>query len=461
MAYLSPSLSNSHYMHDSDVSSTSSPSPSLESCSLDPASSTAASGTDDVFRAVVRCRKSWKTLKGGKVVWPLHLEAALLEGLSLYQPDNSRETLLLGRFPMRNRFISDHIFKTTGETRTAKQVGSRLQQLRDTCGGGKKCMNDLLKSWFPKLTRCSVQKLLSPVLNSGTPISNRSHYSLRRSGSRSTMGSSSVPTSPISQELELLSSPNVMFIDLVPEGGPSSPVARKYSSDIDVTNVLDSVVSSSGPRRIKDIKPSLAFKSSFDSSIAAQSMFTIYYLDGTYDEDQSFLTPMMDQPAPEGATVYTCDLVPSYWHMICDNPTAFTIDHHIIREPSTSFDAPTTLFSATYKFRYVPEKDYSSPASSFSTLSSDISAFQEADTTNYRQYNHGFSTANIPEMSPSYDSKSWDCFNDLPVGQRGYTSLPNTPNCWDDYGPSSVRSCSSSSSPTTSNFPSQSQFYPL
>ncbi|KAJ3757188.1 hypothetical protein EV360DRAFT_46549, partial [Lentinula raphanica] len=59
-------------------------------------------------------------------------------GLSLYQPDNSRETLLLGRFPMRNRFISDHILKTTGEVRTAKQVGSRLQQLRDTCGGGRK-----------------------------------------------------------------------------------------------------------------------------------------------------------------------------------------------------------------------------------------------------------------------------------------------------------------------------------
>ncbi|KAJ3996201.1 hypothetical protein F5050DRAFT_161803 [Lentinula boryana] len=445
MAYLSPSLSNSHYMHDSDVSSTSSPSPSLESCSLDPLSSTAASGTDDVFRAVVRCRKSWKTLKGGKVVWPLHLEAALLEGLSLYQPDNSRETLLLGRFPMRNRFIAEHILKRTGETRTAKQVGSRLQQLRDTCGGGKK-----------------LQKLLSPVLNSGTPISNRSHYSLRRSGSRSTMESSSVPTSPISQESDCLSSPNVMFIDLVPEGGPSSPVARKYSSDIDVTNVLDSVVSSSGPRRIKDIKPSLAFKSNFDSSIAARSTFTIYYLDGTY-EDQSFLTAMMDQPAPQGSTVYTCDLVPRYWHMICDSPdpTEFTIDHHIIREPSTSFDAPTTLFSATYKFRYAPEKDYSSPTSSFSTLSSDISAFQEADTSNYRQYNQSFSTANIPEMSSSYDSKGWECFNELPVGQRGYTSLPNTPNCWDDYGPSSVRSSSSSSSPTTSNFPSQSQFYHL
>lgn len=61
-----------------------------------------------------------------------------LTGLEQYQPDDSRETRLLGRFPMRNRFISDYIFNKTGKRRTAKQVGSRLQQLRDTCGG-KKC----------------------------------------------------------------------------------------------------------------------------------------------------------------------------------------------------------------------------------------------------------------------------------------------------------------------------------
>ncbi|KAJ4471411.1 hypothetical protein J3R30DRAFT_3234755, partial [Lentinula aciculospora] len=287
----------------------------------------------DVFRAVVKCRKSWKTLKGGKVVWPLHLEAALLEGLSLYQPDNSRETLLLGRFPMRNRFISEHILKTTGEVRTAKQVGSRLQQLRDTCGGGRK-----------------LQKLLSPVLNSGTPISNRSHYSLRRSGSRST-ASSSVPTSPISQEFEFSSSPNVMYIDIVPENR-SSPVACIYPSDINVT--LDATVSSThGPRPIKNIKPSLAFTSSFDASIVAKSMFTIYHVDRVY-EDQSSLTVMTDQPVPEGAAMYTCDLVPRYWNLICNSldPTEFTIHHRIIREPMSPLDATTTIFSTAYKFRY-------------------------------------------------------------------------------------------------------------
>jgi transcriptional enhancer factor len=108
--------------------------------------------TQDVFQSIVKGRKSWKTLRGGEVVWPPELEAALIEGMSLsldtkvlssypligleqYTPDDSRETRLLGRFPMRNRFISDYIYQKTGKRRTAKQVGSRLQQLRDTCGG--------------------------------------------------------------------------------------------------------------------------------------------------------------------------------------------------------------------------------------------------------------------------------------------------------------------------------------
>lgn len=36
---------------------------------------------------------------------------------------------------MRNKFISDYIFNKTGKRRTPKQVGSRLQQLRDTAEG--------------------------------------------------------------------------------------------------------------------------------------------------------------------------------------------------------------------------------------------------------------------------------------------------------------------------------------
>ena len=43
------------------------------------------------------------------------------------------------RFPMRNRFIPDYIFQITG-----KQVGSRLQQMRDTYKGGPSMSNSLV-----------------------------------------------------------------------------------------------------------------------------------------------------------------------------------------------------------------------------------------------------------------------------------------------------------------------------
>lgn len=42
--------------------------------------------TEDVFQSIVKGRKSWKTLKGGEVVWPPELEAALIEGAWVVRP---------------------------------------------------------------------------------------------------------------------------------------------------------------------------------------------------------------------------------------------------------------------------------------------------------------------------------------------------------------------------------------
>ncbi|KAI0819432.1 hypothetical protein BC628DRAFT_1332926, partial [Trametes gibbosa] len=51
---------------------------------------------------------------------------SLLEGKSPHGPT---------RFRKRNRFISEHILQKTGEILTAKQVGGRIQQLKDTSAG--------------------------------------------------------------------------------------------------------------------------------------------------------------------------------------------------------------------------------------------------------------------------------------------------------------------------------------
>ena len=64
-----------------------------------------------------------------------------ISGLERYRPAEAKSNRVLGRFPMRNKFVADHIFETTGQRRTPKQVGSRIQQLRDTSSGKhSKCL---------------------------------------------------------------------------------------------------------------------------------------------------------------------------------------------------------------------------------------------------------------------------------------------------------------------------------
>ncbi|TFK24842.1 hypothetical protein FA15DRAFT_564446, partial [Coprinopsis marcescibilis] len=56
-------------------------------------------------------------------------------GILRYSPPQSRtgrSRTRLQRFPRRNKMISEYIFRNTGRYRTAKQVGSRIQQLRST-----------------------------------------------------------------------------------------------------------------------------------------------------------------------------------------------------------------------------------------------------------------------------------------------------------------------------------------
>lgn len=94
----------------------------------------------------------------------------------MYQPEDCLETRILGRFPMRNQFISDYIFCTAGRRRSAKQVGSRLQQLRDTYEG-KEC-----EYWSILWLLLSAEQLISqywtPCLSTTTCVLNQLRQSL-------------------------------------------------------------------------------------------------------------------------------------------------------------------------------------------------------------------------------------------------------------------------------------------
>ncbi|KAJ3745865.1 hypothetical protein DFH05DRAFT_1524142 [Lentinula detonsa] len=92
------------------------------------------SSTKEATEIVLAARKTWKLMRSKKEkVWPPSIEAALIEALQKYRPQSTTDIQYLQRFPKRNCWISKFIKRRTGHDRSPKQVGSRLQQLRDSC----------------------------------------------------------------------------------------------------------------------------------------------------------------------------------------------------------------------------------------------------------------------------------------------------------------------------------------
>ncbi|XP_006461429.1 hypothetical protein AGABI2DRAFT_222207 [Agaricus bisporus var. bisporus H97] len=304
------------------------------------------SKTQGVFDSIVKGRKSWKTLKGGEVVWPPELEAALLEGLEQYTPDDSRETRLLGRFPMRNRYISDYIYEKTGKRRTAKQVGSRLQQLRDTCGG-----RQLLKLLTPYRPQGRAPRP-SPLSISG---------SLSDTDSNSDASAPPTPTEAHATLQSLLyrgvgglgrddEPRSIIYIDLLPNDashGPTPMQAPPVPSKPGYTITRISQY----PRHIHEIDPTVTLASR--SSIIAKSHFTVHSRAGIVHSEVTEMTPANpNSEGAEGEFLYSTKLAPAFWNELCRNqdPTQYTIIQKVTQEPHNSFAAP--IFHTAYKFTF-------------------------------------------------------------------------------------------------------------
>ncbi|KAF8623396.1 hypothetical protein AX17_007434 [Amanita inopinata Kibby_2008] len=327
--------------------------------------------TRDVLESIVKSRKSWKAFKDGEVVWPPELEEALIEGLESYIPEDCRETRLLGRFPMRNRFISDYIYRKTGKRRTAKQVGSRLQQLRDTCSG-----KELLA-------------LISPYPRPRNPEHRRrssvsSRYSRSESPSFrhdvdawSDTSSAKSPITPTDTSLTSSDSPflseehidvrplNVVFIDLIPErndlvdqsevdvdgGWPTSaPLPTNHFSDVNQIQV------SQQPRHLRSIDPTITFVSR--ASVSAHSVFRIYIKDMIVSTEATLLMPIGASPSSDSwndgdsAQLYSTTLAPGYWKTISNSsdPTQYSIEQKVYQ--GSTLESGSIMFAAIYKFRY-------------------------------------------------------------------------------------------------------------
>ncbi|KAJ7230130.1 hypothetical protein GGX14DRAFT_410032 [Mycena pura] len=298
--------------------------------------------TGDVLRSVLRVRKTWKTARGGETVWPLELEAALIEGLERYIPDDSRETRMLGRFPRRNRFISEYILAKTGQRRTPKQVGSRLQQLRESCGGQR------------------LRHLLSPF---------REPPESPASTADSALNSPSTPPPP-----HLAAAPphTLVYIDILPDSQwcpDSTPTDNGQWPDADADEDAGHAVLrvSDHPRRLAQINPTVCFTA--PAPISAHARFTVSAAGLILHAESVPLRlelladePQLQQPA---GFVYSTRLVPRYWQVILDSPdpTRFTIFQEVVKDDG----AASVLFAATYKFKFgfsSPTFSHPSPTSS-------------------------------------------------------------------------------------------------
>ncbi|TFK19429.1 hypothetical protein FA15DRAFT_724459 [Coprinopsis marcescibilis] len=322
--------------------------------------------TQDVVHSIVKGRKSWKTLRGGEVVWPPELEAALIEGLENYKPDDSRETRLLGRFPLRNRFISDWIYEKTGKRRTAKQVGSRLQQLRDTCGG-KRLVN-LISPRRPIPVR-SASTLPSSLLHR-TNVPRRPPSLDQESESCSDASSaSSSPTTPteVHATLENLlyrgvagsSSEQpvgtVVFIDLLPNQSLGEFTDGHIDSSLGEEELLwserglDVVRISSQPRYISDIDPTITFTSRTPTT--GVSTFSLYF-DEELIHSETAALKSLGPLSGSSCYLYSTPFLPGYWPRLLQTPdlSHCSIVHRVIDESQSS--SRSVLSSTMYKFKY-------------------------------------------------------------------------------------------------------------
>ncbi|KAA1470480.1 hypothetical protein DENSPDRAFT_879737 [Dentipellis sp. KUC8613] len=314
--------------------------------------------TRDAVNTIVSGRKSWKTLKGkGEAVWPPYLEAALVEALDKYRPESSRSTRSLSRFPNRNRFISDYIFHVTGKRRTAKQVGSRLQQLRDTCGG-KRILKLLSNRDFSSASADEAHDLSSPSLDEGTSD-----------------GASAVsdPCLPGSLFGPVRPSRALVCIDVLPAhahwnpadagtaGGivlgsmtpPLSPGSGSGSSSHAASAASAVVFRSPKPRPLRAIDPTVTFTSS--TFLAAQSSCSVYYNGNCIGTELTELA--CAQTGPDALFMYSTALVPQYWQRLCEShdPGRYCIVQEIVQGgPGASTQNRPVLLTVVYQLSEPP-----------------------------------------------------------------------------------------------------------
>ncbi|KAI0827628.1 TEA/ATTS domain family-domain-containing protein [Trametes gibbosa] len=434
-----------------------------------------SSGINDTIHTIVTGRKCWKTMKGkGEVVWPPYLEAALVEGLEKYQPVESRTSRSFGRFPMRNKFISDYIFNVTGKRRTPKQVGSRLQQLRDTTEG-KRILQQLSSKHLAMMQPKSAQAQSSSEASSDRPSTASSSSSSSTPAPSTTLSRSASTSTPAPVNRTPSS---FVCIDVIPDPGMPLPPLRLPSlggmslgaptaTPSTLANFVPSPTSSpsgmglglnsSGPRVLRHIDPSVTFMSR--APLAAYSSFKVskngaghIHTESTELEMlSSSCMPMPQWPSEMECTfLYRTQFVPRFWETLCRSadPSVFTITQEIVRTGAAEQYTPEdVLLSILFQFNNVsatpplsPDSatfsdTVSRPGTAGSQFSSTSTSDLSSDLDDIMMFNypldvpsmHTSMSGGLPPIHTAADIKHTMPPALIHADEDAYSSLPPTP----------------------------------
>ncbi|KAF8622939.1 hypothetical protein AX15_006616 [Amanita polypyramis BW_CC] len=314
---------------------------------------------------------------------------------------------------MRNRLVSDYIYKKTGKRRTAKQVGSRIQQLRDSCAG-KKLLELLRPSPQPqKSPRRSTSPIYSQDAPGNGPLSLRCDTNSQSDASSPTTPQKLSPASCDDQvaegkstETDLL---NVIYIDIVPPDQNSLDLATDSSGTCHGSSYplsdhalnVNYVQISQQPRHLRYIDPTVALIS--QTAINANSFFTVRVRDTVIFTEVTALVrvgPLNDGES-DGPQLYRTTLVPGYWETISNSadPSQYIIEQKVHRNVSAASASP--LFSAIYKFRFAQEPQAACSTQPYQQPS-EIS--QNVADSSAHQYSHLPTDCFVFNMPPLFDS---------------------------------------------------------
>ncbi|KAF8159881.1 hypothetical protein B0H34DRAFT_797084 [Crassisporium funariophilum] len=333
-------------------------------------------------------RKTYKMSKSKReVVWPPHLEAALISGLEKYLPTTKKDTIQLLRFPKRNRFIAQHILQTTDRSRTAKQVGSRLQQLRETCKD--QYILDLIENknfrrrGSPSIYRTghaikniSVGNLSSTHTSSSdatTPSPSSNTFSFTESSSERNSSSPALPSTFWTTVSISLSELGYSYNS---NSGLPNP---SFTVDLDECGLSDASHNdahvSTFSRRFElqtlhpanQFIPTVVFSSSKLTPTTRYRCLSRVYCDNELvytDAQESILLKIC--PSDFGPGLFKTTLVPHYWSYIIEDYNKYTITHEIFEVPSSSSLVTGAFFEdAIFSIEYRLEGFSRQPTSYF------------------------------------------------------------------------------------------------